>query len=147
MSFFILHHFCISHDVMTDWFQTPGVQTPSPRGEQRDASSCGPGGVHSEPSLRAQVTSITLSQQVSLDISTDTCCIVGLFSCLCVSLCVSLQVVENSLSYLSSDFFLGKVCFVVTDGRCSATYSLAPTWEQNNYSIFYWSFSPLNYLG
>ncbi|KAM9454651.1 centromere protein M [Clarias gariepinus] len=32
----------------------------------------------------------------------------------------SLQVVENSLSYLSSDFFLGKVCFVVTDARCGA---------------------------
>ncbi|XP_026992180.1 centromere protein M isoform X3 [Tachysurus fulvidraco] len=32
----------------------------------------------------------------------------------------SLQVVENSLNHLRSDFFLGKVCFLVTDARCSA---------------------------
>ncbi|KAF4075442.1 hypothetical protein AMELA_G00234470 [Ameiurus melas] len=32
----------------------------------------------------------------------------------------SLQVVENSLSHLSSDYFLGKVCFMVTDARCGA---------------------------
>ncbi|KAG7316083.1 hypothetical protein KOW79_020949 [Hemibagrus wyckioides] len=32
----------------------------------------------------------------------------------------SLQVVENSLSHLRSDFFLGKVCFMVTDARCGA---------------------------
>ncbi|TSK18085.1 Centromere protein M [Bagarius yarrelli] len=30
----------------------------------------------------------------------------------------SFQVVENSLSYLRSDFFLGKVCFMVTGARC-----------------------------
>ncbi|KAI5089774.1 centromere protein M [Silurus meridionalis] len=32
----------------------------------------------------------------------------------------SLQVVENSLTHLRSDFFLGKVCFMVTDARCGA---------------------------
>lgn len=32
----------------------------------------------------------------------------------------SLQVVEQSLTYLSSDYFLGKVCFAVTDARCGA---------------------------
>ncbi|XP_060716548.1 centromere protein M isoform X1 [Tachysurus vachellii] len=32
----------------------------------------------------------------------------------------SLQVVENSLNHLRSDFFLGKVCFMVTDARCGA---------------------------
>ncbi|XP_026887292.2 centromere protein M isoform X2 [Electrophorus electricus] len=30
----------------------------------------------------------------------------------------SLQAVESSLNYLASDYYLGKVCFVVTDARC-----------------------------
>ncbi|XP_026887293.2 centromere protein M isoform X3 [Electrophorus electricus] len=29
-----------------------------------------------------------------------------------------LQAVESSLNYLASDYYLGKVCFVVTDARC-----------------------------
>ncbi|KAG9262688.1 centromere protein M [Astyanax mexicanus] len=32
----------------------------------------------------------------------------------------SFLVVENSLNHLSSDYFLGKVCFVVTSARCGA---------------------------
>ncbi|XP_076845449.1 centromere protein M isoform X1 [Brachyhypopomus gauderio] len=30
----------------------------------------------------------------------------------------SLQAVKSSLNYLASDYYLGKVCFVVTDARC-----------------------------
>ncbi|XP_076845451.1 centromere protein M isoform X3 [Brachyhypopomus gauderio] len=29
-----------------------------------------------------------------------------------------LQAVKSSLNYLASDYYLGKVCFVVTDARC-----------------------------
>ncbi|XP_062866832.1 centromere protein M [Trichomycterus rosablanca] len=32
----------------------------------------------------------------------------------------SLQAVESSLAHLSHDYFLGRVCFVVTDARCGA---------------------------
>ncbi|XP_036416175.1 centromere protein M [Colossoma macropomum] len=32
----------------------------------------------------------------------------------------SLQAAENSVSHLGSDYFLGKLCFVVTDARCGA---------------------------
>lgn len=44
-------------------FQTAGLQTTSPCRERWDSTTCGPGGVYSEPPVRAQVTSIALSSQ------------------------------------------------------------------------------------
>lgn len=49
--------------------------------------------------------------------------------CLC-SHVSSLQVVESSLNHLSSDFFLGKVCFMVTDGRWWLFLFMQMYWRQ-----------------